>query len=172
MRCFIGVPLPSEVSQRLIKAQDCFKKVDARMSLVKEDNLHVSLYFLGDVDNVDKIKDSLKDVEFKPFLASVKNISFFPKKGYIKVIHSPINKGVDSFSLLHKKVCESLNLSFDGHFNPHVTLARVKFVTSTNVLRRACFNERFEQDFEVSSFNLYQSKLSPKGPEYKVLGSY
>ena len=155
MRCFIGVPLPESVRRRLIKAQKCFSGVDARLTLVGLNNMHVSLHFLGEVDNLLKVNELLSGVKFNSFKASVKDVAFFPSRGYIRVIHSPVNLGRSEFVTLHSLVNESLNLSPEERFNPHVTLARVKFVKSTNVLSRACFNERFEEIFDVNSFNAY-----------------
>ena len=172
MRCFIGVPLPENVKVRLLKAQQCFRGVDARMSLTAKDNFHVTLNFLDDVDNIPKIDESLKQIEFKPFKASLKDISFFPKREYIRVIHSPVNQGKQNLIELYNKIVEALVLKPDDRFSPHATLARVNFVKSTNTLSRACFNERFEEEFNVDSFNLYSSKLTPQGSFYKVLHSY
>jgi 2'-5' RNA ligase len=45
----------------------------------------------------------------------------------------------------------------------------VKFVKSTNSLARACYDEGFEADFKVDSFNLYSSSLGRDGPSYEVL---
>jgi len=172
MRYFIGVPLPENVKARLLKAQQCFRSVDARMSLVTKDNFHVTLNFIGDIDNVAKIDESLKQIDFKPFKASLKDISFFPKREYIRVIHSPVNQGRQNLIELYNKIVEVLGLKSDERFSPHVTMARVKFVRSTNALSRACFNERFEEEFNVDSFNLYSSKLTPQGSFYSILHSY
>jgi len=57
MRCFIGIPLPENVKKELVKAQDCFRRVDARMTLVKPDNLHITLHFLGSVDDTNKLRN-------------------------------------------------------------------------------------------------------------------
>lgn len=172
MRCFIGIPLPERVRRTLVKAQDGFRHVDARMKLVKEPNLHITLHFLGSVDNVEKIDESLREVNFKSFKASLKDLSFFPKKSYIRVIHSPVNTGRQEVIELYDKVTEALSLDPEDRFTPHATLARVKFVKSTNALARACYDVRFEDSFTVDSFNLYDSDLTPKGPVYEVLSTY
>ncbi|MBD3312415.1 RNA 2',3'-cyclic phosphodiesterase [archaeon] len=172
MRCFIGIPLPGRVRKALVKAQDGFRHVDARMRLVKEPNLHITLHFLGGVDNVDKVDESLREVSFSSFKASLKNLSFFPKKSYIRVIHSPVKNGRQQVIELYDKVAEALSLDPEDRFTPHATLARVKFVKSTNALARACYDVRFEESFTVKSFNLYNSDLTPKGPVYEVISTY
>jgi 2'-5' RNA ligase len=172
MRCFIGVPLPENVRLALVRAQDCFRGVDARMSVVNKENLHITLHFLGNVENIPKIDEVLREVKFTPFKASVKDISFFPKRGYIRVIHSPVKKGSQELVVLQQKILEALGESSDKISTPHATLARVKFVKSTNALSRACYDAKFEEEFDVNSFNLYSSKLTPKGSIYTVLHSY
>lgn len=171
-RCFIGIPLPEQVKRALIKAQAGFKHVDARMKLVKKPNLHVTLRFLGDVDNLDKVDESLRGVVFSSFKASLKDLSFFPKKGYIRVIHSPVSVGKQAVVDLYNKITSELSLEPEKRFTPHATLARVKFVKSTNALARACYDVRFEELFTVDSFNLYESNLTRQGPVYEVINTY
>lgn len=172
MRCFIGIPLPKNVVDRLVKAEACFSKVDARMSIVRGSNMHVTLVFLDEVSDVSKITDSLSKVKFKPFKASVKDLSFFPKSGYIRVIHSPVNVGSKEVCSLYDSIIGALGIPCEERFSPHVTLSRVKFVKSTNELSRACFGVRFEEEFFVSSFNLYKSELTPDGSVYEVIASF
>lgn len=172
MRCFIGVPLPDVVKGKLAKASECFSGVDARMNVIEEHNLHVTLLFLGDVENVSKVEESLNNVNFKSFKASVKGVGFFPSNGYIRVIHSPVIKGKSDFIDLFNKIVEKTAITPDEEFVPHVTLARVKFVKSTNSLSRACYDIKIDEDFDVDCFNLYTSKLTSKGSVYTVLKSF
>lgn len=172
MRCFIGVPLPENVRKTLVKAQDGFRNVDARMNLVNEPNLHITLCFLSEVENVEKINELLGTVKFVSFRASLKNLSFFPPHGYIRVIHTPVDKGSGQVISLYNQIINALSVNPEEVFTPHATLARVKFVKSTNALARACNDVVFEEEFTVDSFNLYTSKLTPNGPIYTVLKSY
>ncbi len=172
MRYFIGIPLPLELSNKLLEAQQVFRKVDARMTLTKKNQFHITLHFLGDIDDVTKIKELLKEVKFNPFNVTIKNLSFFPKKGYIRVINSPVVNGSKNVKLIHQQIINLLSLDKDESFTPHVTLARVKFVKSTNALARVCNNIKFEASFKVNNFILYSSKLTPNGPIYKVVETY
>jgi len=172
MRCFIGIPLPKNVIDRLVKAEACFSKVDARMSIVRGPNMHVTLVFLDEIKDTAKIIESLGKVKFKPFKASVKDLSFFPKSGYIRVIHSPVNVGSKDVCSLYDSIISALGVEHEERFSPHVTLSRVKFVKSTNELSRACFGVHFEEEFLVSSFNLYKSELTPGGSVYEVISSF
>jgi len=172
MRCFIGIPLPNNVVSGLVKAEECFKKVDARMSIVRGANMHVTLVFLDEINDTAKIIESLSKVKFKQFKASVKDLSFFPKSGYIRVVHSPVNVGAKDVIALYDSIVGALGVAREEHFNPHVTLSRVKFVKSTNELSRACFGVKFEEEFVVSSFNLYKSELTHGGSVYEVIASF
>jgi len=114
----------------------------------------------------------LSNIKFKPFKASLKDLSFFPKRDYIRVIHSPVAQGRADVMALYNNIVEALSVEKDDKFTPHATLARVNFVKSTNTLARACFSAKFEQDFNVDCFNLYSSKLTPKGPVYTIIRSF
>ena len=77
MRCFIGIPLPEKTKEPLVKAQECFKKVDSRMTLVKPENMHVTLCFLGNIEDTDKVIESLSELKMASFKATIKGLSFF-----------------------------------------------------------------------------------------------
>ena len=169
MRCFIGIPLSDKVRQRLVKAQKAFSNI-GRTNLVKPEHMHISLKFLGDVEPK-MISKKLSSISFNSFSVSVKDISFFPKPDYIRVIHSPVDQGLTELTDLYKKIISSLNLRPD-RFNPHVTLARVKFVKKASDIVSVCLTEKFELDFPVNLFNLYSSVLTPQGPIYEVVKSF
>ena len=78
-----------------------------------------------------------------------------------------LQKGVDS-------AVESLGFPCDDRFHPHVTLARVKGATDKaklNALLAADARTPFGS-FEVSEFQLMESRLQPKGPTYSSVASF
>jgi len=171
MRCFIGVPLPGKVKKALADIQAELGKEDARMIFVKPENMHITLLFLGNVSDTSKIIESLSEVKFKKFNASVSGVSYFPKHDYIRVIHSPILSGKEELIAIYKKITAALQLNAEKYI-PHITLARVKFVKSTNSLARACNSIQLNLSFLVNSINLYSSKLTSQGPVYKIIKSF
>ena len=50
MRCFVAVALPPDVKALLVLVQEALKRSDAHVKWVEEENLHLSLKFLGDLD--------------------------------------------------------------------------------------------------------------------------
>lgn len=51
MRLFIGIPLPGEYAQIIGRIQEAWKKrLTSKMSWVRPDLAHVTLKFLGEVD--------------------------------------------------------------------------------------------------------------------------
>src|SRR5258706_2588216 len=50
MRCFVALVLPAPVKKLLVQVQDALRRADADVKWVEEENLHLSLKFLGDLD--------------------------------------------------------------------------------------------------------------------------
>ena len=66
MRLFIACELPADVRKSLAGIASGFSSGSARMKWVEEENLHVTMKFLGDVPDgkVEKVKDALGVVAF------------------------------------------------------------------------------------------------------------
>jgi len=88
------------------------------------------------------------------------------------VIHSPVTTGKKEFIELHNKISAALNLKSESNFIPHATIARVKGKCNPKNILSIIQNITFKEDFTASSFNLYKSTLTRKGPIYEVLESY
>ncbi|RLG17327.1 RNA 2',3'-cyclic phosphodiesterase [Nanoarchaeota archaeon] len=160
MRCFLAIELPEHVKDQIEE----FKKwVRGRVKFVEKKNLHLTLRFLGDVDP-NQVMKALEDVEFKPFTAKLEGIGFFPNERFIRVIWIGVGKGSEEIEKLHEEI--ERRLGRDERFVPHVTIARAK--GRVEVLKR----EFSSDEFEVSSFSLFRSTLTPKGPIYEVIASF
>ena len=55
---------------------------------VKFENLHFTLFFLGEIDNnqIDLIQNKLNEIEFEQFKVNYSKLGFFPSFKYPKVI--------------------------------------------------------------------------------------
>ncbi len=164
MRLFIGVPLPEDVKDLLVSVQRKISMLDNRLTLVKRDNLHITLYFIGESDpsNINL------SINYKSFKATLNGISFFKHNNVIRVIYSPVIS--DELVTLHDLITKQLGVN--ESFIPHVTLARVKFVKDTRKLEDFCNKLNINTEFIIDKFNIYSSKLTPKGPIYKIIKSF
>ena len=68
MRVFVSVSLPTEVKDELYKVQKLISPSLAKIKWVPKKNIHLTLKFLGEVDNIDDIRKKFSKVEFNSFI--------------------------------------------------------------------------------------------------------
>ncbi|MFQ5892588.1 MAG: RNA 2',3'-cyclic phosphodiesterase, partial [Candidatus Methanofastidiosia archaeon] len=162
--------IEDELKDRILKIQNELKF--EKMKIVKPQNLHVTLKFLGEIDEekTEKVLEVLRDTskEFSPFKASLKKLGVFRNLNYIRVLWIGIDNEMEE---LQKRIDERLSLlgfKREKKIMPHLTLARVKYLKD-----KKAFLERFRElenvevgEVEVKSVKLKKSILTSKGPIY------
>jgi 2'-5' RNA ligase len=157
MRCFFGIKLPPDLQKQIY---DLSKKiVQGPAKIVSEQNLHITLRFLGEADPT-KLRPLLKDFRFDPFSVQLKGVGAFPNKRRPRVVWIGISQGSNELIELNKRITHTLNLEPDK-FHPHVTVARIK---SQCEIREV---ETEFRSFDLSKFELLSSTLTPSGPIYQ-----
>jgi 2'-5' RNA ligase len=175
MRSFIAVKISSDQREKISKLIGELKKSETDVKWVKPENLHVTLKFLGDVDEkaLPEIFDSLEKslTNDTSFQFNLKAIGTFPNIRRPRVIWVGIDNGADSLKALAKKIDETmLGFGFAREkrgFSPHLTIGRVK---STRLIERLT-NMFKDVDFETDDFVIdevvfFQSILKREGPTY------
>ena len=167
MRLFIAVELSNDILEKLSQAQASLPKEG--LALVKPENQHLTLKFLGEVpdEKVEAIKSALDSCKRAPFTISVKGAGVFPNEKFVRVVWA----GVESKELAELAGCiehslVSIGFPKETHpFSPHATLARAKMKVDVGE-----FLARFRNfDFgscKINSFVLKKSMLTPQGPVY------
>ena len=81
MRLFLAIELPDEVKDYLFSIKDNFKDW-ARVNWIGKKNLHLTLKFLGNVDEklINKIIEKLREVKFSKFDLELDNLGVFPSE--------------------------------------------------------------------------------------------
>jgi 2'-5' RNA ligase len=178
VRAFIAIRCPDELKKGLSEAQ---KKIApfGDMKLVEPANLHMTLKFLGDVADakVDAVIDALKPISEKQrFVMSLHGIGVFPNPAYVRVVWAGVDEGARETEHLSREIDDRLHtLGFprDERFHPHFTLARVRAVDKEKMNKfLATYAAGEFGSFTVSSVDLMESRLSPKGPAYSILKDF
>lgn len=179
-RCFVALPLP-EAYQRVLpeisRAWD--SRLHSRLSWTKEDNWHLTLYFLGEIgpQMLSSVQDTLRAVSEPGFTIQGGGAGFFPPGKKPRVVWVGLRQGAQESIRLADKIEQTLlPLGFPASsrpFRPHLTVARVKKARPDNwsQLIRWLHNMSWPA-CQVDRFVLYASRLTPKGPEYSVLQEY
>ncbi|MEK6838057.1 MAG: RNA 2',3'-cyclic phosphodiesterase [Nanoarchaeota archaeon] len=177
MRAFVAVDLPEDVKNELVNAQKQLSPTAAaaaRISLVKD--FHLTLKFLGDVTpaKVEVVKSCLSSVRFKSFQAAIGGIGVFPSESYVRIVWAGVEPE-DDVVKLQKLVDNALEkeVQKEKGFKPHLTLARVKFVSDKNVFLQQLHQIKVKGvKFAVDALKLKKSTLSREGPVYEDLAVY
>jgi RNA 2',3'-cyclic 3'-phosphodiesterase len=182
MRCFVAVALPSPVKKLLVQVQDALRRADAHVTWVGEENLHLSLKFLGDLDEdaVDRLKGalSIEALQWPGMALTYQGIGTFPERGLPRVVWAGCTGDLPRLAALAGAVerCASLvGVARERHpFAAHLTLGRVKSDRNVKRLMSAIENQRevpLGSD-QVREFVLYKSTLTDKAPVYEALATF
>ncbi|MCK4474705.1 RNA 2',3'-cyclic phosphodiesterase [Candidatus Bathyarchaeota archaeon] len=181
IRSFIAFDVNDEsVRKRMADMQSLLVGTRANLKLVKPENIHVTLRFLGSItpNMVEKIFEEMKRVQFTPFDVKINGLGVFPHLRYPRVVWAGITEGADQLRDVFSQLEPHLrNLGFAPDtkgFSPHLTIARVK--SGRNKAELAKFiNENADYEFGVikaDCLKLKRSDLTPKGPIYSTLKKF
>jgi len=177
MRLFLGIDLPEEVKQVIEGIKTPLKNIRG-VKPVRKENLHLTLKFLGEVDEnqVVKIVEALTEVKFEPFNLSLGKMGFFPNEKRIRVLWIDAEPAEPLVELKNEIDKVLPNYKDDHAFKNHLTFARIKYLASSEEKKKIIeliTNTQFEKkEFLVDRFKLYSSTLLPEGPVYKVIKEY
>lgn len=175
VRAFIALPCPEGVRKGIIEIQSKIKNI-GNLKLVEPENIHLTLKFLGEIDEgmIDRISEKMDLLsETERFEISLRGLGVFPKPNYVRVVWIGVDKDANRIHELHKKLDSELNslgFSNEDNFNTHLTIARVKSIDKVKL--RDILNKNSDTEFGsflADRIELMKSELTPKGPRYSVL---
>ncbi len=166
MRLFIAIDIPEYLTTPL---KESIKTKG--LNLTKDS--HLTLKFLGDVEDPNPIIEKLKTISFKPFKISLNKTGVFPNNNYIRVVWVDIQPKEQTITL-QKQITEQLSEFKEQYeFSPHITLARVKFLEDKeSFLNKLNLLKLNKETFEVTHFKLIKSTLTSEGPVYEDIATY
>ena len=183
MRLFIAAEIPDEIKKELGYLLDDFKRFDGGVKWVEPDNIHITVYFFGDVQEsdynlLDKNLKGLGSVVY-PFEVGIKRVSAFPDPKRPRIIWC----GVEDSSGMLKRANDfvrsiimenGINVNRDEReFKAHLTIGRVKRMNNKALVEKILeFSEASFGSFVVNSLVMFKSTLTRKGPVYERLNRY
>lgn len=179
-RIFIAIDLSKEIKQNLVEMQNkiSFRQGRRGTRWVEPDHMHLTLVFLGDAEEekISKIEKICYKVaqKIRPFEIAISSLSAFPNLTRAHTLWLGVENS-DELNQLQEKLKEGLKEASlrieERKFTPHLTLARLK---KKKNLRSEI--ENFKQKnfgiMKVNEFNIFESKLSPKGAKHKIINSF
>ena len=171
--------LPTELRNRLAVEIDGLRDHAAGVAWVAAENLHVTVKFLGSVEEsrLAEIGAALgRAVRVPAFEVGVRGLGAFPSATRARVLWAGA-PGSPPFTALAEEVDRALvamGFAPEGRgFTPHVTLGRVREPRRNDALA-AALQAAAARDFgslRVERVSLMRSDLSPRGARYTELAA-
>ncbi len=180
-RCFIAIDLPAGVKAELTRMQKGFASWPVKVKWVEEQNLHLTLKFLGDVTGpqIADLQAGLAKVSLahRRFKISIRGFGAFPGTRNPKVIWAGIDDPKQELEQLWLGIEDELaGRGFNPEvrpFSPHLTLGRVKDPRPGPGFQSILPNLGIAGCLvPVTEIKLMESRLSRSGPTYTCLQSF
>lgn len=177
-RTFIAVDFDNpQIVSRAQEVQRKLMESGVVMKPVEPKNLHVTLWFFGELDpsRLRLVLENAKQVKFKPFKVEVKGVGYFPGGSRVNVIWLGIDDPSNGLKNILDQLLEKLTrLGFrydDRGFTPHLTIGRVKYVKNKQAVLRTLseLKEMYFGEQRVDRFEVKKSVLTQRGPIYNDL---
>jgi len=173
------VLLPDDVRQRLATEIERLRPHASDMAWVAPANLHVTLKFLGQVDEarVPALADALRArvAGHRVFDAAVRGLGAFPSPTRPRVLWAGLEDDAGALAALAETIdacCAGLGFPRETRaFAAHVTLGRVREPRRQPALGEALARPADVGRVRVERVSLMRSELSPRGARYSELAA-
>lgn len=182
VRAFVAANLDSGLKAALAGVQDRLKATRADVGWVRPDNLHLTLKFLGQVeqDRLGAIGKAVADVAVGcgPVHLVFQGLGAFPRPREARVIWIGLSHGAEVLTALQARIeagLESLGFAREARpFTAHLTLGRVRGPAHREQLARVITGATTEAlgEMVLDRIELMKSNLSPGGARYSILQSF
>ena len=174
IRLFVGFALPSALRTRLCGLGGGVP--GARW--VRPENLHLSLRFIGDVEDgdADDVDAALRIVAAPAFSLEPQGVGVFGKTSKARTLWAGIapNPALRQLQAKVEAAVTSAGLAVETRrFSPHITLARLKRAPAGRIEQFIVDHAEFRAEpFPVEQFFLFSSMLSASGAIYTKEAAY
>lgn len=180
MRTFIAVNLPDEIKKKVAETTAGLKKIDSGVKWVEPQNLHLTLKFLGWVEDtrlpeVVQITGKVSSPSFKLKLAGAGG---FPRGKNPRVLWVDIKEGAEELKALANRLEEDFSSAGfraeEREFSPHLTIGRVKGKRGIDKVMEEMGHLAGVEfgECQVQNLEIMKSTLTRKGPTYEVYKSF
>lgn len=179
IRSFISIEIPRPIREQMVLVPESLKSIRGKLSWSNTNNLHITLKFLGDCTRrrLESISKGLAEIaaSHTRFDLSFDGVGVFPGHSAPRIVWLGIRDGREQLVKLAKDVADSMEgIGFKKEprpFRPHITLARIKYLSSRDALKDAIENmpEVNVSPMMAKYIFLMRSQLNPKGAIYTVI---
>lgn len=180
MRLFVAVNFSDATRKKIASLAGELQKLPSDVKWVKEANFHLTVQFLGNVEEerVPGIVNALQKavIGINSFTLALGGTGVFPSVERPRILWLGISGEVAVLSRLQRQVQEGFRqIGFPPEkrrFSPHLTLARIRSPYGfSELLKQAqiLVEKNKFSSVHINSIELMLSDLKPNGPVYSVL---
>src|SRR5262245_22799730 len=177
IRTFLAIDPGKTIRDRLVSLQENLARLGAEVKWDEPENLHITLLFLGEVDERDVLEvcKAVTTVTQKhpAFEISVEGAGCFPNPRRPRVLWVGVGKGLQDVVAVHDALeTPLLELGCyrreERQYTPHITLGRIKSERATDKLAAALLKHQSFSAGEtaVGEILVMSSQLASQGPTY------
>lgn len=182
IRTFIAVEVSKPIQASAVRCIQRLEASGAGYNWVTQDNLHVTLNYAGDIDEMEitplcrAIKAAAQVHD--PFSISVRGMGGFPEPSRPRSIWLGVEEGADELTALHRDIASVLHQfrvnKEKNEFLPHLTLGRVRRSgrwnqVLTDTIERMASHEA--GDCFIDQVVVCSSHLDRMGPTYSIMST-
>ena len=180
-RTFLCFPVPLEVKSKKNMLYSTLEGSPAQINWVKNDNLHLTLKFIGYTteSQIPKIISILSKItiKYKPFQLVINSTGCFPTKERPRTLFLGIEGRLNVLSDLFQNIeneFEKIDIEKDRNvFFPHITLARIKYpqphTPNIDLFLKSSYDPI---DLSLDRVQFFSSELLPSGAIYTLLKTF
>ena len=179
IRSFIALPLAGNISGGAIKLIRKLSELDGGIQWVPTDNLHLTLKFLGDVENTE-IHDICKVVsdicyQYDPFPLTFAGAGAFPDLNRPRILYvgaeDPTGALVEMVSEMETELAKLGFKPEPRDYRPHLTIGRSRNrrISAEALEEIQAQEDKHFGDMEVDIVEFIASFLDKTGPTYQVM---
>ena len=183
IRSFLAFELPPEIREKIGEVSIELQKLTLPVRWVKVTNIHLTIIFLGyvDEDKIDDIKEKVNLVvkRFSIFKTRLNGIGVFPNWRKPRVIWIGLGEEIERLSTLREELQTGLKvLGFKPEkrpFAPHLTIGRFKGLLDRDEELKSILDRYHDLSGDLQYLNelvLFKSDLKPDGPVYTKMASW
>ncbi len=182
-RLFIAIELPSNVRRTLKDHIDHLRDAipDARASWAREENLHLTLKFFGDMTltSVERLSQATQRAAsaVAPFEMIIGTSGAFPPNGQPRVLWIGIEDPSGELAVLHEVLedqCVQAGFARENRpYHPHLTIARLRQAQGARRLSQIHKEMGFDREsLAVTHLALIRSELLREGSRHTVVARH
>jgi 2'-5' RNA ligase len=183
IRSFLAFELAPKVREQIKTVSTELQKTRMPVRWVKVDNIHLTIIFLGSVneDKIDDIKEKVNSVvkRFSIFKTRLNGVGVFPNWRRPRVIWVGLNGEIERLSRFRDELQTELKVlglkEEKRPYRPHLTIGRFKGASNRDeelkwIIDR--YHDITSDQYYLNELVFFKSDLKPDGPVYTKMASW